>query len=182
MDARLELVLAHFERLGGADGWSCDGGAGVLSDLLLAAGVPNELEVGIYHWPEEMMTVRRQMIDDPNEHHHWVEAEGLIIDPNGELRGEPHMQPAGSARYEASSDWDMLQFSPYFDTDGVEDWELVEVDTLEVLEESAVYDPAVARYLSERETLIAALRPSLTDLAGAASQAEANLPAPSVEL
>jgi hypothetical protein len=181
MDRRLQIVLAHFERLKGDDSWTCDGGAGVLDDMLVAADLPHTFEVGIYHWPAERMAVRRQDVDDPGEHHHWVEADGLIIDPNSELRGEPRVQPQGSERYQASDDWEIQQCSPYFETTAGnaagDDWEVVERETLAVLKESAGSDPAIARYLAERERIWAELaqlagRPTLDESLAPASSAD----------
>ena len=132
----LLAVLARFEALrqeiprGGV--WSCDGGAGVLQLLCEQAGVPAELRVGLYHWPEERLAEKWGLLEGgeateedldgywDDEHHHWVEADGLILDPNGEIRGEPRCQPDSSERYESFEigqwgAWDkVLSWSPYY--------------------------------------------------------------------
>ncbi len=126
------------------EGWSCDGGAAVLSDMLDRAGVDHRLRIGLY---------------DPNgpneEHHHWVEVgpwddPEILLDPNGELRGEPFAQPIApetAARYLARDDVgvrgdrELMSFSPLWDRD---EQRVVGVEELE-----DHYDPGVLRYLEQ---------------------------------
>jgi hypothetical protein len=140
----LAALLERYERLAfecnedGGGGWTCNGGAGVLSVMLEQAGIPHEFCVGLYHWPEEKLAEKWQLMEggEPtaeelanywdDEHHHFVEAEGLVIDPNGECRSEPRWQPAETAydeRYEMFTldtwkGWDKcLSWSPYYGED-----------------------------------------------------------------
>lgn len=126
-------------------GWTCDGGAAALSRLLDKAGIEHEPVVGIYHWPKERWPLRWRdvgepedpgEVDDEPEHHHWVEVDGYLIDPNGEWREEPRVQSLDEAlkplnpddrwsppRYQRSSKREVLEWSPWYEPPSDEDWE-----------------------------------------------------------
>ncbi len=113
--------------------WSCDGGAMVLSEMLFRANILHSIEVGLYHYSEERLPYRYRQIflveddyqpsdkelddvRDAPEHHHWVIAGELLIDPNGEIRGEPRIQLASETEaYQESEDDSILEFSPLWD-------------------------------------------------------------------
>jgi hypothetical protein len=122
----LAAILARYETLAfecnadGEGGWTCNGGA------------------GLYHWPQEKLAEKWALMEggEPtaeeladywdDEHHHWIEVGELLIDPNGECRGEPRWQIAETAydeRYELFTldmwkAWDKcLSWSPYYGED-----------------------------------------------------------------
>ncbi len=98
------------------DTFTCDGGA--LATKLVAdrLGIDSTLHVGLYwhsdpelradiigfnqfdHSVDEWNTVLESVQDQMDEHHHWATvraSDGVeyVIDPNGPVRGEPHVQP-----------------------------------------------------------------------------------------
>jgi len=116
----LERAVAIFEEVGREiypDGvWSCDGGAAVFAWICDRLGIPRRLRVGLYWWGEDEASLaqKRDLMGEEDldldevwrdEHHHWVEVilpdgawrDGtprtmrLIVDPNGEIRGEPRV-------------------------------------------------------------------------------------------
>lgn len=155
----LDAVLAEFERLRPEDGWTCDGGAAVLEDMLERARITNRLRCGQY-WYATATARCLAFGDDPedggdwrDEHHHWVEigpyeAPTHLIDPNGELRGEPRAQafvPGIEERYtprddpNSRSNREFLSCSPLWDP---------ELEAfLRVDELTDHYDPGVNAYI-----------------------------------
>lgn len=140
--AQLERFDAAGKLIGG---WTCDGGAAALSRLLDIAGIPNEPVVGLYYWREEHWPVYWQMTGRPEtigpghtepEHHHWVEVDDYLLDPNGEVRLEPRVQlleealktidPAdrwSPSRYSRASKRQVLELSSWYEPPSDEDWE-----------------------------------------------------------
>lgn len=140
----LRALLARFDEAGAlVGGWTCDGGAAALSHFLAANRIEHEPVVGLYHWPEERLADKWRLLEggDPDdddlkdywddEHHHWIEVpgehgigDGYIIDPNGEIRGEPRIQRWGDAHnYEPRDDYEQLSWSPWFQPADEEDEE-----------------------------------------------------------
>lgn len=127
----LQSVLNNYEALRPRGGWNCDSGAAVLSHMLGRAGIPAYLRCGQYLYPTS--ADRERVLGEPgdwlDEHHHWVEVGGLdepthLIDPNGELRGEPRIQPYTpevAARYvtrddpNSRGDREFMSWSPLWD-------------------------------------------------------------------
>lgn len=128
-EQRLSWVLAEFTRVGRLleeDGvWACDIGAVALGYLCDRVRLRREVVTGVYQHPtlaayaratgqSETDVLTRNSFD---ELHTWTiiyapEGEALLIDPNGEVRGEPRMQPlARAVRYAAfpeTSEWHEL--------------------------------------------------------------------------
>ena len=105
------------------EAWTCDGGAVMLAHLAERMMLEHKLCVGLY-WHESAENLAKTTGEDLeyilenrnvgdgelalDEHHHWIEVEDpetrelWIVDPNGEGRGEPRLQPAGGTeRYQA---------------------------------------------------------------------------------
>jgi hypothetical protein len=139
-----EKLIRNFELLGEAlnhhqgrdinDGWSCDQGAIALLALAEERGTESIIRSGLYWHPHlraytdtigEVYNPDNyfQAPQDPaEEHHHWLEfndqrAGWVLIDPNGQVRGEPRVQPRdqaydighgyqGHSRYEVLSEGD----------------------------------------------------------------------------
>jgi hypothetical protein len=94
------------------DAFSCDGGALVARHLAELIGLGARIAVGLYHHPDIESYLRVAQGDayvdglseselaeeaacwgEPVEHHHWlVVEETWLVDPNGEIRGEPRVQ------------------------------------------------------------------------------------------
>ena len=157
VDASLQSVLDRFEELRPEDGWSCDGGAAVLSDMLGVAGVLHKLRCGKYwlHSGAQRYAALGDTDEFEDEHHHWVEVgpyshPSWLIDPNGEIRDEPRIQAwAGADRYEpcddpdSSRDREFMSWSPLWDPD-VQDLASLDGLTWEH------YDLGVRSYLRNR--------------------------------
>lgn len=128
VDHPLRPLLARFDQVAESHGtWTCDGGAAALSHLLARHGIAHTPIVGLYHWPQERLADKWRLLEggDPDpedlegywddEHHHWIEVDGWLIDPNGEIRGEPRLQRSMDApQYEAREDYEQLSWSPWF--------------------------------------------------------------------
>lgn len=123
-------LLERFDALGRElfdDGvWPCDVGAVVLGEMADREGVARAVVTGTYRHTTKRSYLRatkagrcaRDVDGKYPEHHVWVVLgegpEAALVDPNGELRGEPTAQPlAGTeARYvplPEGSPWVTLQ-------------------------------------------------------------------------
>ena len=109
LSPRMQRAVALFEQIKGevTDGvWSCNGGAAVFAWICDRLGLPRKLRVGVYWWEDNEASLRHKRtmmgyeelpLDGVwrDEHHHWVEvkedAAHYIVDPNGEIRGEPRV-------------------------------------------------------------------------------------------
>jgi hypothetical protein len=140
--------------------WSCDGGAAVFFYICCQLGLPSELCVGLYWWDGDYESLNRKHrlmegveLNPENldwyfrdEHHHWVRVfygdlceQSLIVDPNGEIRGEPRVQNyTDTVRYEQKSE--QKHFLVY--------------DPDEPIEEIAARDEDVARGIARVDTLL----------------------------
>jgi hypothetical protein len=134
-------MLARFDEAGSlVDGWTCDGGAAALHHFLGANGISSDAVVGLYHWPEDRLADKWRLLEggEPtkddldsywdDEHHHWVEFRDehghWLIDPNGEIRGEPRIQRSADAlNYEERDDRETLQWSPWYAPPEDDAWE-----------------------------------------------------------
>jgi len=125
-ESRLAWIIDEYERVGRAvaeDGvWPCDVGAVLLAELCDRAGIEREVVTGLYWHPtlKDYAAATGEDFDslvesakpgtNPNEPreelHTWVVARSelgtaFLLDPNGEVRNEPRVQPLETAaRYE----------------------------------------------------------------------------------
>jgi hypothetical protein len=182
-------ALELFEEIGQEiydDGiWTCNGGAAAFSYICGELGVPHDLQVGLYYWDEDLESLNKKHLllegvtltdagFEPedywnDEHHHWVRvytgdnfSASVIVDPNGEIRGEPRVQPYVKATaYQAKDDPE--HFLVYDPEDPIED--------------IAKYDKDVARAIVLVDERLA--RPQLDHAAPAPAVAT---PAPELEI
>lgn len=129
LSRRVAHILLCYEGLGTemfADRiWPCDVGAVVLAELADRAGLMREIITGTYRHASaasyEHATGNDRGIAEADgaypEHHTWItigsekeDEEPLLIDPNGELRGERRVQPLTGtehryAPFEKGSQW-----------------------------------------------------------------------------
>lgn len=148
-DHPLRPHLQRFDEAGKlCNGWTCDGGAAALYHYLRNQGFAVDPYVGLYHWPEERLADKWREMEggDPteddlesywdDEHHHWVvvrDPDGTpwLIDPNGEIRGEPRVQNwITSTDYDDIDTWssdrrrrEVEENSPWYIPPSDEDWE-----------------------------------------------------------
>lgn len=94
------------------DSWTCNDGALFAAFICDLLGLRRRLSVGLYYHsgPEFLADLRDEDVDDVlepfDEHHHWVMvadddvASGeWLLDPNGEVRGEPRLQRSSGGIY-----------------------------------------------------------------------------------
>ena len=117
----LDQVVAQFEKMGQElydDGvWQCDVGAFMLACLCDQVGLKRSIRFGLY-WHKDKKSYARATGEwhdglDENagkeeEYHYWLEVSDTrlnhpkLLDPNGEVRGEPRIQNLDSTdNYEA---------------------------------------------------------------------------------
>lgn len=125
----LEMALERYHLLELAmptwveGGFSCNGGALVLSELLEKANISHTVCVGLYWWPKKHLRQKylemegvppsKEDLKDYfyDEHHHWVKVTDprfehvMILDPNATIRHESYCQIQQDAtRYDDRSD------------------------------------------------------------------------------
>lgn len=82
-------ILKEYEHMTPCHGyWDCEIGAKHLADSLTKAGHSADLQIGRYWHPTD-----RPETGTRDELHYWVETPDQLIDPNGQERGEPRIQP-----------------------------------------------------------------------------------------
>lgn len=105
----IEDLLREYEEKTPCHGyWDCETGAKYLAQSLAEAGHPATLQIGRYWHPTD-----RPETGTRDELHYWVETPDQLIDPNGQTRGEPRIQPLVNTTTKEGDIWRQGQNGRY---------------------------------------------------------------------
>ena len=169
----LGRVIAEYEALGKQvyeDGvWQCQTGANLLTYMLTQAGIPAATQVGRYWHPDADSRNRTLGYegDDADthrdEHHYWTQIFDSLLDPNGEVRGEPRVQsimetgtPDGGSGELAHFQGQNGVYEPFWEEANGDFWDPVMHETYDAMDCDPVKAAKYDSKLSEGLALLAA--------------------------